>query len=64
MGQTDPTIDPSDRVHYLREKAKECRLKAEAATSNEGQITFLSLADLYEDLARQVEQLRAHRQTR
>jgi hypothetical protein len=67
MGRTDPPDPPKqlrERISYLKQKARECRVRATEAFSAEGRITFLSLASLYEDLARQLNEIRAYRQTK
>jgi hypothetical protein len=50
-----PFINPSDRAEYYRQRADECRTIADGAASVFTRVDLGQLADLYEDLASQIE---------
>ena len=49
------SADPFDRAEYYRGRADECRTIAEGAVSVFTRIDMEQLADLYDDLASQIE---------
>ena len=50
-----PSIDPSERAEFYRQRADQCRTIADGAASVFTRIDMGQLADLYEDLASQIE---------